>query len=350
MRVRIVAAVSIALGSWAVTLQAHDPGLSALELQVDEAVVRAQLSLSLQDAARAIDVDAISTAPGRHEADSIRLASMAETSIELMRGATRLVGRVDGVTIARDGVSIRLTYAASGGSILAVQSRLVETLAGGHRQLLTVKAADGTTIVQEMLGGGGRAATDITVKVNREATARRFFALGLEHILTGYDHLLFLAGLLLGVPRLRGAAATATAFTAGHSMTLAASVIGVMHVPSRVIEPLIAASLVYVGIENVARPGSKARWVTAALFGLVHGFGFAGALRELGVGASGLAVGVPLGSFNAGVEAGQMAVAIVLWPIIRAMRARPAVHARLAPACSLLVALAGAGWCVARLL
>jgi hydrogenase/urease accessory protein HupE len=88
--------------------------------------------------------------------------------------------------------------------------------------------------------------------------ASQFLALGVRHILSGYDHLLFLGALLLGVRRLRDVVTTVTAFTAAHSMTLALAVLGFVQVPAAVVEPLIAASIVWVGLENLARP---ARWI-----------------------------------------------------------------------------------------
>jgi hypothetical protein len=118
---------------------------------------------------------------------------------------------------------------------------------------------------------------------------------------------------------------------------------------SRIVEPLIAASIVYVGIENLARGDEpKGRWLLTFAFGLIHGFGFASALRELGVGANGGAIIVPLFSFNLGVEAGQMAVAGLFLPIIWKLQKNPSFLLRWVPACSTAVVLLGAFWFVQR--
>jgi hypothetical protein len=105
---------------------------------------------------------------------------------------------------------------------------------------------------------------------------------------------------------------------------------------------------VFVGVENLIRNGSESRWKLTFVFGLVHGFGFAGALHELGVAGAGLQTIRMLGAFNIGVEAGQMAVAAALWPIIRSLSAGRFERFRLVPVCSALVIVAGAYWFVER--
>ena len=135
--------------------------------------------------------------------------------------------------------------------------------------------------------------------------------------------MLFLVALLIGVRRLRSVVSTVTAFTLAHSVTLSLAVLGLVAAPPAIIEPLIAASIVFVGIENLVRDPGDSRWKLTFAFGLVHGFGFAGALRDLGIGSQAAGVAVPLGCFNAGVEAGQSAVVVALWPILRALNGRP---------------------------
>ena len=118
------------------------------------------------------------------------------------------------------------------------------------------------------------------------------------------------------------------------------------------VEPAIAASIVYVGIENLF--GGKGRlqwrWVLTFAFGLIHGLGFASVLREMGVATAGVAAIVPLVSFNLGVEAGQLSVAAVALPIIWKLRERPSFLRVGVPACSFVVALAGGYWFLERTL
>ncbi len=113
-----------------------------------------------------------------------------------------------------------------------------------------------------------------------------FLQLGIAHIWTGYDHLLFLAGLLIVCRRVRTIVGIISSFTVAHSITLGLAATNTVNLPSRVVEPLIAASIFYVGVENLIRRGAEpnGRWAVAFAFGLVHGFGFATVLRELGFG------------------------------------------------------------------
>ena len=141
-----------------------------------------------------------------------------------------------------------------------------------------------------------------------------FFYLGLEHIVIGFDHLLFLAGLLLTCRRWSTTAAIITSFTMAHSATLAMAALGWVTVNSQWIETLIAASVVLVGLDNLwrgeANQEPKGRWIITFIFGLVHGFGFAGVLSESGL-TSGSELVVSLLGFNLGVELGQLFLASV---------------------------------------
>jgi len=173
-----------------------------------------------------------------------------------------------------------------------------------------------------------------------------FFRLGIEHILTGYDHLLFLAALLLGGGGALTLLKIVTAFTLAHSLTLALATLGLVHVSARLIEPLIAASIVWVAIENVIRGDRAARrWIVSFAFGLIHGLGFAEALQPLALPPWPLARAL-LG-FNLGVETGQALVIALTIPIALWAR-RASWQARAARIASLAVALVGTLWLVER--
>ncbi len=144
----------------------------------------------------------------------------------------------------------------------------------------------------------------------RWSVAGSYGRLGIEHIGGGVDHLLFVLALLLLVPGWRRVAATITAFTVAHSITLAAATLGFVHVPQRPVEAAIALSIVFVAGEIVhgrrGKPGLAARrpWLIAFAFGLLHGFGFASALNQVGLPQNALPVALLF--FNLGVEAGQL--------------------------------------------
>ena len=175
-----------------------------------------------------------------------------------------------------------------------------------------------------------------------------FLCLGVKHILTGYDHLLFLFGLLLVARGFFSSLGIITSFTIAHSITLALATLHLVQIPSRIVEPLIAASIVFVGAENLLRGDiPKARRIVPFGFGLIHGFGFASALRETGIG-SGTGIVLPLFSFNLGVEFGQIMVAALALPIIWKLRENPMFITRWAPACSAAVVLLGSFWFVQR--
>ena len=177
----------------------------------------------------------------------------------------------------------------------------------------------------------------------------QFLLLGVEHILKGYDHLLFLLALLVVAPGWLSSLKVITCFTIAHSITLAVATFDLIQVPGRFVEPLIAASIIYVGIENILRRGDlRRRWLLTFAFGLIHGLGFASVLRDIGIGGREGGVVMPLFAFNLGVEAGQVIVAALALPLIWHLRKQEYFLRRAMPACSVLVALAGGIWLVQR--
>ena len=245
-----------------------------------------------------------------------------------------------------------MRYDRTSGSRLVVRSAIVTHLARGHRELLSIRAPDGVVLSERMLDAASNEATaDISaVGGATSSSAARFLLLGIEHILTGYDHLLFLAGVLVVLRRWRDVVQTITAFTVAHSNTLALATTGLLLIPGRIVEPLIAASIIYVGIENLMGDVQSSRWKLTFCFGLVHGLGFATVLRDLGIGTNGDgAIALPLASFNAGVEIGQMAVAAFLVPAFWWLGTRPTSRIRFAAAWSVMVIAAGSYWLVERI-
>jgi hydrogenase/urease accessory protein HupE len=157
-------------------------------------------------------------------------------------------------------------------------------------------------------------------------------AYGIEHILTGVDHLLFLFALLLIVRGTRRIIATVTAFTVAHSLTLAAATLGWVRVPTPAVEAIIALSIVFVAVEVVRRRQgmegmtSRAPWAVAFCFGLLHGFGFAGALA--GIGLPDRAIPLALLCFNVGVEIGQLIFVCAALAIMAMVRRLPLARPR----------------------
>lgn len=241
--------------------------------------------------------------------------------------------------VEKDGVEVVLVFAcAAEGQEVSLEA-LLGRLGEGHRHLVEVQGGEfllsreRPRFALAEVAGKGRSTWDIV-------------QMGVVHILEGPDHLLFLLGLLLGVRRLRDVLLVATAFTLGHSVTLSVATLGWVVPPARVVEPLIALSLVWVGVENLWKGEARGRWRVAAAFGLVHGFGFASALRELGLSEARL--GWALFGFNAGVELGQLLVLVPLVPLLALLRRREKLERVSARVLSSGVAAAGLVWFVVR--
>jgi hydrogenase/urease accessory protein HupE len=176
-----------------------------------------------------------------------------------------------------------------------------------------------------------------------------YMLLGVEHILTGADHLLFVLGLLFLVGFTRRLVATITAFTLAHSLTLALSALGWLTLRSPPVEGTIALSIMLVAGEALHKqPTLSRRWpaLVALLFGLVHGLGFAGALKEIGLPQNHLLVA--LLTFNVGVELGQMLVVGVAYLVYRALARRPKFARARAPALYAIGSIA-AYWSIGRI-
>ncbi len=174
--------------------------------------------------------------------------------------------------------------------------------------------------------------------------------LGMIHIFGGVDHLVFLMALLLVGGSFRRVLLLVTAFTVAHSLTLGATALGFIlldEARTRWVEAAIAASIIWVAVENLILREHKHRALLTFLFGLVHGFGFASVLRGYGLGD---AVVTGLFGFNLGVELGQAAVVAVLLPLVRLLLRRPTLHLRTMRALSLLALTAGGWWLVERAL
>lgn len=255
-----------------------------------------------------------------------------------------------------DGVAFIMTYPKPAADALRFDAAFLEKLSDEHRTTLTLRDESDRVVRTEILTKADAAKElDTTTEATNSDQRRRpasfwsFLKLGVEHILKGYDHLLFLFGLLVACRRFSTMALIITCFTLAHSVTLALAALDVVTLSPRVVEPLIAASIVFVGVENLLRRDEpKWRWALTFVLGLIHGFGFAGVLKEAGLGSSGGALLVPLFSFNLGVELGQIAVTAVILPLLWKLRDWPAFERYGRQALSAVVVLLGAYWLVQR--
>jgi hydrogenase/urease accessory protein HupE len=185
-------------------------------------------------------------------------------------------------------------------------------------------------------------------KTAPKATFTEFVKQGVVHIFGGLDHVLFVLCLVLAARSWRELAFIVTSFTVAHSITIGLTAFELVRVAPIVVEPVIAASIVYVAVENILRKEPRHRVGVTFGFGLVHGLGFGGVLLDLGI-AGGEVVPLLLG-FNIGVELGQLAIVIPLFAaVVYAQKAQMKRYAPIRTAACVIVALAGSFWVIERL-
>jgi hydrogenase/urease accessory protein HupE len=351
----IVAACAVALAILlpARMARAHTIGLSRGDYRLEGATLSTEIALSQREliaSLPAIDLDHDGWLQAA-ELDEARglIASAFVDGVAVSADGQTCSGAFESARPidAEDGVSIRARYSCHGrpGS-LTLAWPLLEKLAPGHRHLarVTVGPAVQDAVVQR---GSAPWTLDVAGQLSHAGgTAWAMFKLGIEHILTGADHLVFLLGLILVGGRARSLALVVSAFTLAHSLTLALATLSFITPSPRLVEPLIALSIAYVGVENLFVKDTTKRWRITFPFGLVHGFGFAGALREIALPQA--QVPVALVSFNLGVEAGQLGVLALALPLIFAARRAPAFRDRGAKLASLGIAAAGVVWFLVR--
>jgi hydrogenase/urease accessory protein HupE len=338
-----------------ISAQAHDPGLSTLKLKMHRDHIEATLALARTDVEPLLSLDANSdgkiSGPELAAAQS-KLQTLATEALEIFLDDKKIAPRTPAIRLAENNdLEITLSFPGTPAGRLKIHSALIRRLAPGHRQYLTLDDQRGNSLGELLLSAReDLAEIDLDTAEPPRRTFTDFFRAGIEHILTGYDHLLFLFGLLLVCDSFWAVAKIVTCFTLAHSLTLALAAMSIVQISPRIVEPAIAASIVYVGLENILRGKNvRGRWLVTLAFGLVHGFGFAGALREMGVSSGTTGIAVPLVSFNFGVEIGQIAVAAIVLPILWKLKRLPQFAPRWIPICSAIVAVLGAYWFVERI-
>lgn len=347
MRRCLFALLIVLMGASDVEAHVTSTGLAVLEANDGRLLYRLMLVATEQD--EQMGRTLLAAADGDPTAAARVAEAMREHARFSVFGAACTPGRitVQGSRAGDDKVMLEMALVCPKASgTLAIRDDWPDIL-GGHFQTVMSVRTPGQPSVEFAFGDDRREAT-----VELSGTAATgwlsFIAMGAEHILSGPDHLLFLLALLALTRGFWPIAKIVTGFTIAHSITLSLAALGIVDVPSRVVEPLIAATIIWVAIENLVAPARTAqRWLIAAVFGLVHGLGFASALTELGLPRA--AMVRALIGFNVGVELGQLAFVAVVMPAV-VWLAKPGRIARLPQVLSLTVAVAGAFWLVERLL
>jgi hypothetical protein len=263
---------------------------------------------------------------------------------------------------AEDEIEFRVTYPRPLPGTLRLEASCLGLLSAGHGNAVRLARAQPDAVIALEFLNASDPVLDAWLPLEEPKAAaapaapsappskRGFIVLGFRHILEGYDHLLFLAGLLLSCRGLASMLGLISCFTLAHSLTLALAVLG--RVPGAIsawVEPLILLSIIFVGVENVwSRGQPKSRHLLSFGFGLIHGLGFASALTKLGVGAAGTQLIAPLLSFNLGVELGQMLIAAIALPLL--LRLHEAARGpAIVRALSVAITSVGAYWLIAGL-
>jgi hydrogenase/urease accessory protein HupE len=328
-------------------------GVSRGDYAVTGADVDASITLARPELAAAVNgidgngdgtIDEAELARGRGAIEAMFLGGV----VVVGDGGASCPGSFESAALTeQDGVALHARYRCPAPpSAVRVHVGVVDELPFGHRHIARLTL--GGTIEDDVLYRGHEdlSAQAAQAPSKPSASVVTFVRMGVEHILTGYDHLVFLFGLVLVGGRVRSLLGAVTAFTVAHSITLALAALGIWAPSPRIVEPAIALSIVWVGVENFFVESARGRWRITFPFGLVHGFGFAGALREIDLPRP--RIPVALVSFNVGVELGQLAVMAVVVPLILVLRKRGWLGARGTRAMSALVVVLGAVWFVLR--
>lgn len=318
---------------------AHTVGLSSGTYELRGATVHARVTFARAELPEG----------GRSARDRLAALEVQGDGIPCARGEPLFeIDRPDGGTASEDGLAATVDFVCpSPPRRLRVSAGFVSTLSTGHRHIASVRGDLGA--VDDVLDRGHTSFE--TGGSGARTAAEAFLSMvvqGVLHILSGADHLVFLLGVVLVGGRLRGIVLGVTAFTVAHSITLALAALAIVTPSPRLVEPAIALSIAYVGVENFFVKDAGRRWTITFPFGLVHGFGFAGTLRELTV-AEGR-VAPALLAFNAGVELGQLAVLALALPLLGWGRKRGWLDARVVKVLSAAIVVAGLAWFVARVL
>src|SRR5262245_56410693 len=345
---------------------AHEPSRSVLSLTATEAELSGRLDLSLRDLEEAVGLDADGNAAitwGELEARGPGVVAYVSPRLRISGAAGPCPVAITPNGIDTHGGATFAVLALSGTcesppERLQVDYSLLFDLDPAHRAIVTIES--GGTVSTAVISDTERTYTASLESAGAWASLRRFVVEGVSHILQGYDHLAFVVLLVLPILLGRGAKPSTTsaraaageilrvvtAFTAAHSLTLALAAAGWVPIPTRVVELVIAASVLVAAVANVAPRVARLGPKLAFAFGLVHGFGFAGALGELTAGRAAL---LPtLAGFNLGVELGQLAVVAAVFPLLLAVRRSFALRNAITVAASAACASLAIVWLVER--
>lgn len=340
--------------------QAHQAGLSRGEYRLDGAMFTAEIIFARGEVAllaRDLDEDGDGSVSAAEVQKARKTLNKTLTPKLVVKAGNEVCqGSLDDAfLVEEDGLSVRMVYLCpTPPASVHMRFDVLDVLAFGHRHI--ARAESGAVIVEEVFFGTKRdwelspaASPASGTRGDKPAATQSigaYFLMGIEHILLGYDHLVFLLGLVLVGGRWKSLLLVITAFTLAHSLTLGLAVLDVWAPSPRIVEPLIALSVAYVGVENQFVKDAEKRWRITFPFGLIHGFGFAGALGEIQLPKAD--VPKALLGFNLGVEAGQLATLAIVLPLLHVARERKWFDQRGVRYASWAICALGLVWFVVR--
>jgi hydrogenase/urease accessory protein HupE len=346
--------LSAALVIWPVALSGHSAPFSYLDVRMSAAALDGTLVVHDFDVAHDLGIPDPTSLHDTAFAAKYRdmLTRLIDSRLTITADGQRRALEWTNFEVLPERQSLRLTFRSPGSApgVLRVDT-VMFPYDRVHQTFINVYEQN--TLRHQAILSVDRQAIDYYAGSAQGAWAvvKTFVPAGIEHIIIGPDHVLFLIGLLLLGGSIRKLALIVTAFTIGHSVTLSLAALDIFAPPARIVEPAIALSIIFVGADNLLVRRADAprdiRAFVAGVFGLVHGFGFASVLKEFGLPPS--ALGWSLFSFNLGVEIGQLGIVLIVASAFAAIRQRsPLLGERLAVAGSVIVILAGGYWFVER--
>ncbi len=371
---------ALLMATASLSAQAHKPSDAYLNLSAQGTTIEQRLDIHLRDLDRELVLDTNNDSQltwGEVRQRWADIQQLAQAGVQVSAGGQACTvqqqdtPKLDEHSDGRYAVLQQTLNCPGAAAGLTINYRLFANTDPTHRGI--VRAVNGTQTQTAVLAAGDKptafwgAAAGLSADASGSAAPMGFPGFvkeGMQHIWIGIDHVLFLLALLLPAvlirqggrwlpapalkPVLLEVAGIVTAFTIAHSITLALAVLDVVNPPSRWVESVIAASVVLAALNNLHPLIKRQRWVITFLFGLVHGFGFAGALKDLGLGSGSLLS--PLLGFNLGVELGQLAIVAVFVPIAWLLRPQRAYRVGAVQAGSAAIALLALVWLAERAL
>ncbi|WFU43571.1 HupE/UreJ family protein [Bradyrhizobium sp. CB82] len=351
-----LASVAVAAGATWET-QAHNAGVSTSRIVIHGRTVDVEINALGRDYEKAAGIRITEAKSG--EVNRVALAIMAPSiftyvgdQVAVFAGRQRCAPTPGTARPAETHVLVTVAWACPlNGGELRYRATLFHDVDPAARHLAIIATESGerelaidSRAPEVALSGAGSSVLQVVW---------RFVQAGIEHIFLGYDHVAFLAAIMLWARRLWPVIKIVTAFTIAHSITLSLAALQIVVFPSTIVEPAIAATIIFVVVENFFSRNVDGRWRVTFVFGLIHGFGFASALQEIGLPAH---AAVPaLMGFNIGVEIGQVVIVALIFPLLlwsdrigQGAAAGKGRHPAVVYFCSAAILLVGLYWLIER--